>query len=155
MRVFIFEEFVRDPASGCREIFEFLGVDPDFLPDLARRNTSHTYWSRLLYNLISWRPGWLHTAYTKSPMQLRLLGYKATKPLYWLNMRPTDRQPMDSGLGAELEDRYRDDVGKLGEAAWQGSGPLVRGTLASCKQLNGSGPIDLSHGPSIGHLGAR
>jgi hypothetical protein len=36
VRVILFEDLVRDPAATVRGLFEFLGVDPDFRPDLSR-----------------------------------------------------------------------------------------------------------------------
>lgn len=37
IRVFLFEELVADPLARVREVFEFLGVDPDFEPDVSMR----------------------------------------------------------------------------------------------------------------------
>src|ERR1700719_544118 len=38
LRIYIFEEFVKDPLATCRDIFTFLNVDPDFTPAIAIHN---------------------------------------------------------------------------------------------------------------------
>ena len=37
MKIFLYEDFVKDPKKILREIFLFLGVDPNFSPDMSER----------------------------------------------------------------------------------------------------------------------
>jgi hypothetical protein len=38
IRIYLFEDFARDPAIVLRDLFAFLGVDPTFVPDTSRRH---------------------------------------------------------------------------------------------------------------------
>src|SRR5262249_28818445 len=38
VRIYIFEEFIKDPLFGCQDIFEYLAVDPNFRPNFAVYN---------------------------------------------------------------------------------------------------------------------
>jgi hypothetical protein len=52
--VLVFEEFVAEPAAAQRKIYEFLGIDPNFVsPDLSAKNVTATKVRR---------PGWLRVA---------------------------------------------------------------------------------------------
>jgi Sulfotransferase family len=50
IRVYLYEDFRRDTARVLRDMYAFVGVNPDFLPDLtARYNVSGVPKSRLLF----------------------------------------------------------------------------------------------------------
>ena len=50
IRVYLYEDFRRDPATVLRDMYGFVGVNPDFVPDLtARHNVSGIPRSRLLF----------------------------------------------------------------------------------------------------------
>ena len=49
LRVLRFEEFRRDPAATMRQLYDFIGVDPGFVPDVAvRHNRSGEHRASLL-----------------------------------------------------------------------------------------------------------
>ena len=54
VKVVTFERFVKDPATGMKEIYQFLGVDPDFeVPNLdTTYNPGGSYKKNLLTNFI-------------------------------------------------------------------------------------------------------
>lgn len=37
MKIFLYEDFVKDPQTILRDIFSFLEVDPTFTPDMSQR----------------------------------------------------------------------------------------------------------------------
>jgi hypothetical protein len=43
VEVVIYEDLIRDPAQAYRRTLEFLGVDPDYLPDLSVVNPNRSY----------------------------------------------------------------------------------------------------------------
>jgi hypothetical protein len=50
IRVYLYEDFRRDPATVLRDLYAFVGVNPDFVPDLTpRHNVSGIPKSRLLF----------------------------------------------------------------------------------------------------------
>ena len=49
IHVILFEELIRDPAAAARGVYEFLGVDPHFVPDFAVQNAGGMPRNVLLY----------------------------------------------------------------------------------------------------------
>ena len=113
VKVIIFEEFIKDPARFCKEIFVFLGVDPEFSPVFERHNPSHTFKNKFLHNFLTSPPKLLKAIYEMLPMGLRVKAYGVLKSVYWANMRRAQRRPLDKALRIELMERYREDVRKL------------------------------------------
>jgi len=110
LRLYLYEDLQQDPAAMLRDLFAFLGVDPDFEPDMSlRHNRAGIPASRLLYRLVM------------TPNLLKSF----VKPLLPESLRRTVRSSVTEsetflqrpGLPAELKRRlaagFRDDVLKL------------------------------------------
>jgi hypothetical protein len=107
VRIYIFEEFIRDPVGGCRDIFRFLGVDSEFKPTIAVHNKARRPISpRLQY--------WLRT---KGPDHGSFLSPRlkesCLRALMEVNTRLGWLPRADRTVERELMDRYRSDVDKL------------------------------------------
>jgi hypothetical protein len=107
VRVYLFEEFTSDPVATCRDIFNFLEVDPDFEPAIAIHNESRLPASpRLQF--------WLRN---RAPRYLRFLPKKLRRGLIerlmTLNTRCGSTPQRDIESEQQLLERYRDDIHKL------------------------------------------
>jgi hypothetical protein len=107
VRVYLFEEFVADPRAICRDIFEFLEVDPNFEPEIAVHNEARLPASpRLQF--------WLRNSASR---YLRFLPSKLRRAMIerlmnWNTRRgSTPKRDHESEQG--LLERYRDDIQKL------------------------------------------
>lgn len=107
--VLIFEEFRKDPPTAYRQVLEFLGVDPTFVPDfdvvnagLARRS-----W-RLQQVLLS--PGIVRVARTVIPRGLRpAVGRTWDR----VNSRSEKPAPLDPAVARALREELAPDVRRL------------------------------------------
>jgi hypothetical protein len=115
VKVYIFEEFAEDPARICRDIFSFLGVDPNFRPVFEKHNVAPAFGSSFIHRFLVTPPPFIERAYHALPMTLRVLVYRAGKFVYWLNQQHAPRPPLGEELQAELMDRYLDDMKRLEE----------------------------------------
>ncbi|MBN1673868.1 MAG: sulfotransferase [Kiritimatiellae bacterium] len=113
--VHIFEEFVKAPAATCRALFSFLDVDDSFLPDFQKHNPAAVSRSSGLHRRLLRPSPVLMKAYNRLPMWVKLPVYKAFRALYWANLKPQPRPPVDAGIRAELLERYRSDIAELEE----------------------------------------
>ena len=107
VKIFIFEDFVKDPMKICSEAFLFLGVDPEFKPDLRKKNAGnirHRGLNKLLHN--------------PTDTQALIIGAipeGIRKPLkdFLVDMNSKPAKPMDRKLRRELLDKYAPDIKKL------------------------------------------
>ncbi len=109
IRVYLYDDLERDPRALFRDFFAFIGVAPDFAPDLSiRPNTGGIPRSRWLYaKLVA--PNRLKTA-VKTLLR-PFLGPAARKRLWYaLRERNLVRPPLDPALRARLVEIYRDDI---------------------------------------------
>jgi hypothetical protein len=106
LRVVLHDDLVRDPAGFVRDLFRFLGVRDDFVPDMTiSSNVSGVPRSRVLGTIL--RPALMVHRYW-SPlvppgMRQALRSRLLTKP----KMTPETR--------AQLTESYRDDIVRTGE----------------------------------------
>jgi len=107
VRIYIFEEFAKAPVAVCRDIFDFLGVNPEFEPTIAVHNEGRLPASTRLQF-------WLRN---RAPRYLRLLpGRLRRKFLAQLMAFNTQRgsTPIpDPLIENRLLERYRDDIREL------------------------------------------
>ena len=108
VRVYLFEEFRKDPLKTCRDLYSFIGVDPDFTPGLEAQNVGVDVRHRGLGKLVKAPPAPLKMASKVLPGGL-VSGVKGM--MTRLNTRPTPK--LDEALRKELVERYRPDVLKL------------------------------------------
>ena len=107
VQIYLFEEFAADPHATCREIFGFLGVDPDFEPAIAIHNEGRLPASpRLQF--------WLRN---RAPRYFRFLPARFRRaivdPLMTLNTRRGSTPQRDLESEHRLLERYRADIRKL------------------------------------------
>lgn len=108
VKVYLYEDYHRDPGKTLHDIFRFLGVDAAFQPDLSQRfmepRVPHSvlagYWlkrSGIWQGVKRWSP---------APVR-RVLRAAAVRRRSALGMKVRDKR--------ELQEYYREDIGKLAE----------------------------------------
>jgi len=107
VRIYLFEEFVEDPITICRDIFNFLDVDPTFRPTITVHNEARLPASASLQF-------WLRN---KAPRYLRFVPAKLRRKflgqLMMLNTRLGSAPRRDPETETHLLERYREDVAQL------------------------------------------
>ena len=106
IQILFYEDFLRDAPGMLENIFKFLGVDSDFVPDMKERhmlaNVPRSYvLHRLTGPVARWSP-----LRQISPSRLR-------SSLKRLLFRPRESMTMDPRDRAFLVDFYREDIGNL------------------------------------------
>lgn len=107
IKVFIFEEFKKDPAKLVTELFDFVGVDTDFLPDTSTRYNPGGVPKNRRLNRLFYDPTLIRSA--KAILPERVLG--VAKRVQQQNLKSPPSFPAD--LRSELLDLYREDILKL------------------------------------------
>ena len=107
IRVYLYDDLVQAPAALMADLFAFLDVDADFVPDLATRYNASGEIQNPLMGLF-----WKHSYRLRRqmrpflPTSLRDLAYaRITRDLY--------KPHLDDRLRAELTERYRDEIVRL------------------------------------------
>jgi hypothetical protein len=107
VRIYIFEEFAKDPRAICRDIFDFLGVDRNFQPTITVHNEGRLPASTRLQF-------WLRN---RAPRYLRLLPGRLRRKfltrLMAFNTRRGSTPAPDPAAESRLLERYRDDIREL------------------------------------------
>jgi hypothetical protein len=107
IKIYIFEEFKKDPAKVVVDLFDFLGVDTNFVPDTSvRHNPAGIPKSRLL-NRLFFHPTLIRTAKSVLPEGVQGM----VKRVRQQNLRTPPTFPAD--LRAELLRLCREDILKL------------------------------------------
>ena len=114
VRVYLFEKFVRDPATVCAQVYRFLNIDADFTPSFEVHNRQATFRSGRLKRLLSTsRPAWLEAGFRILPIAMRMRVFALSRKLYWANMKETSKNPYPPELRRELLNRYRPEIERL------------------------------------------
>jgi hypothetical protein len=107
VRVYIFEEFARDPRATCQDIFEFLDVDPNFEPRIAIHNEARVpssprlqFWLRNRARKYSW--------FVPGTVRRKIIA----RLMEW-NTRRGSTPARDVESEQRLLERYRDEIRKL------------------------------------------
>jgi hypothetical protein len=109
IKVYVFEEFRRDPRATMRDMFRFLDVDTGFVPDTsAKHNPANVPRSRVA-NRLFYHPRTIRTAKAVLPSAAQDWARRVRA----LNLDTPPRLPGD--LRAALLDIYRPDVLRLEE----------------------------------------
>lgn len=111
VRVYLYEDLGADAVAMSRDVFEFLGLDRGFAPDVSiRYKASGVPKSRGVQLLLS------------RPHPLRRLGRKLLPPAarrrLFVELQRANlwkAPPLASGLRRELVEAYREDIGELQE----------------------------------------
>ena len=117
IRVYLYEDLQREPLRIMREIYELIGVDADFEPDVSiRYNESGLIRNRFL-NLVYGQGGWisrgLQAWFPKFYQQLRS-NLSLKKQMLTLRRRNLDKKQMDPAIREALTlNVYREDILRL------------------------------------------
>lgn len=108
IKVILWEDLNEDPQAVCSEVFDFLGVDSQFSPDLSRSNQSLLPKSAFLNRLI------FKNSALKKPLKHLFPSF-----LYEVLTEPikkkfyTSKKKMNPEVKQKMVEFYRDDVSKL------------------------------------------
>lgn len=110
LKVFLFDDFCADPMAITQEIFEYIGVDPSFQPDLTKRNVSGVPKNAALQRLLT-RDNQLKSML--KPLIPRSFRQKISGQIKRRNLsaKPT----LKSETRSQLTDLYREDILTLQE----------------------------------------
>lgn len=109
IKVYIFEEFKREPALVMADIFDFVGVDRTFTPDTSPSyNPANVPKSRIV-NRLFYHPAFVRITKTILPEG----GYGLARRVRQLNLNPPPK--LSDELRATLLGYYREDILKLEE----------------------------------------
>ena len=116
LRTYLYEDLMADPSRMVKDIFGFLGVDSEFIPDVSTvHNPSGVpkfpFTSKVLKVLR--RQGFLKGVARRlipKPLRLRVVEWEQ-----WRNVKPVPKIKIRSELRDELIDYYREDILRLQE----------------------------------------
>ena len=111
VRFVIFDDFEARPADEVRRVFDFVGVDPGFRPNIRILNRSKRPRSRRLQRLLRDTPTHLFGRLLVPPR----LRPKVAGLALRLNSRSAPRSPLPPKVRADLAELFRDDVQRLGD----------------------------------------
>lgn len=116
IKIFLFEDLQHEPLSVVREIFVFLGVDPNFVPNLSERH--NPYGVPRFPRLQAWllKPSKVKRVIF-TPIRLMLPEAKRKELLLrflrdW-NIKPMPKPGLDPEIRRQLAEYYREDIMKL------------------------------------------
>lgn len=117
IRVYLYEDLQREPLKVMREIYELIGVDPEFRPDVSLRyNESGLIRNRFL-NKIYGQGGWISRGLQKwfpGLYQKLRANLSLKKKMISLRRRNLEKKQMDPAIRKALTlDVYRDDILRL------------------------------------------
>lgn len=101
VKFFLYEELQNDPLRVCREIFQFLNVDPEFVPKLGLHNAGATPLSIPLQF-------WLYNYRGRFELPERL-----NNAIKEINLRLGSKDQRPKNLLNQLRARYSDDIKQL------------------------------------------
>ena len=107
IKICIFEEFKADPAKVVVDLFDFLGVDANFVPDTSTRHNPAGVPKFRWLNRLFFDPTLIRTAKWVLPENLQGM----VKRVQQQNLKAPPKFPAD--LRAKLLDLYREDILKL------------------------------------------
>lgn len=107
LKIIIFEEFKKEPANLVLDLFEFVGVTSEFVPDTSTRHNRGAIPKRRVLNRLFYHPAVVSTAKSVLPEPLQ----EAARRVRQLNLRKPPPFPPD--LRARLLAHYREDILKL------------------------------------------
>ncbi|MBA2556463.1 MAG: sulfotransferase [Chloroflexi bacterium] len=130
VHLIIFEDLRKDPRAVYRSTLEFLGVDPDFKPQLERANPHKRVRSKALRSFL--RSTTLHRIGKKILPRPVL---KAIRPftdrIYRLNASVEPREQLEPSMEAELRRYFAPDVAALSQLIGRDLVSLWRGGRAA------------------------
>lgn len=117
IKVFLYEDLKKDSDQLMRDLFTFIGVNPDFKPQLdVEYNVSGKPKNPLIDKLIGANSILLRTAKTVAPGIISKLkgSAQAQKMLTDIRKKNLDRSPLSTEVkGKLIEEVYKDEITKL------------------------------------------
>jgi Sulfotransferase family len=107
IKIYIFEEFKKDPAGTIVDLYDFLGVDPSFVPDTSVQHNPGAIPKIRVLNRLFYNSTFINMAKSVVPEGLHV----KLKQIQQLNQTTTPKFPPD--LRSKLLSFYRDDILKL------------------------------------------
>ena len=107
IRIYIFEEFKKDPTRTVIDLYDFLGVDTSFVPDTSVQHNPGAIPKIRLLNRLFNNPTLIQITKSVVPEGLHL----KLKQIQQLNQKTTPKFPAD--LRSKLLNFYRTDILKL------------------------------------------
>ena len=107
IKVIIFEEFRKDPAKTLVDLFDFIGVDTNFVPDTSTKHNPAGIPKIRLLNRLFFHPALIRTAKAVFPESIQ----EKLKQVQQQNLKTPPKFPSD--LRAQLLDVYREDIHQL------------------------------------------
>jgi Sulfotransferase domain len=113
VQVHIFEEFIKDPIRTCKEIFTFIGVDPDFIPVTEKHNVAAAFRVGILHKFLLSPPAFLVQLYQAFPMKSKLFIYNVARSIFRMNLQEVSRPPMKKHIRDRLLEKYWKNIEQL------------------------------------------
>ena len=111
IRVYLYEDWKNTPQVMLRDLFHFLEVDENFVPEIRRSNVTLLPKSRRLHNLAT-HPARIEQLASFLPTTVRRVTISALRRIdARFNLAPPT--PLDPELRARLTEEYREDILKL------------------------------------------
>lgn len=107
VHVVLFDDLRTDPGGVARAVFEFLDVDPDFVPELTVSNANKALRSRKLQELF------FHTEGSVRRAGRIVLPRSVRRRLVEMNTRTTPRAELSPEVRTRLEEEFRGEVARL------------------------------------------
>jgi len=107
MKIFLFDDFKKDPAGLTRDLYAFLGVDTNFTPNTNVRHNPGAVPKVRWLNQIFFNPRVINLTKTLVPAGL----HDRLKQVQQMNLKPTPRLPAE--VRADLIRLYREDILRL------------------------------------------
>lgn len=107
IKICLFEEFKEDPAKIVVDLFDFLGVDTNFVPDTSIKHNPAGIPKIRLLNRLFFDPTLIRTAKLVLPESVQGMAKRVQQQ----NLNTPPKIPAD--LRAKLLDLYREDILKL------------------------------------------
>lgn len=108
IKLILWEDLNRNPHAVCADIFNFLQVNTEFVPDLSRANQSRLPRSKFMNRCLF-----------KNRQLKRRVREVLPKPVYESISRPlkgvfyTEKESLEPSIRKQLSDIYREDINKL------------------------------------------
>lgn len=107
IKVYVFEEFKKNPADTVLDLYDFLGVDKGFVPDTSVRHNPGAVPKIRILNRLFYHPNFINMAKSVVPERL----HEKLRHIQQLNQKATPKLPAD--LRSRLLSYYREDILKL------------------------------------------
>jgi len=107
IKVYIFEEFKKDPVKVMTDLYDFLGVDTNFVPDTSVKHNPAAIPKNRLLNRLFFDPTLIRITKSALPESVQVMA----KRIQQQNLKPAPKLPAD--LRAELLNLYREDILQL------------------------------------------